>query len=65
LASLDARPAPNFLAGVALVSFGSDAILAENTPIRGFCLIGLVLHPRPRKPLAEINDLPFTPMFLF
>jgi len=65
LASLDARPAPSFLAGDALVSFGSDAILAENTPIRGFCLIGLVLGPRPRMPEAEINDLPFVPMLLF
>jgi hypothetical protein len=65
LASLDARPPPSFLAGDALVSFGSDAILAENTPIRGFCPIGLVLDPRPEKPVAEINDLPFVPMFLF
>jgi len=65
LASLDESPGPSFLAGDALVSFGPDAILAKNTPIRGFCLIGLVLDPRPKKPLAEINDLPFSPMFLF
>jgi hypothetical protein len=55
-------PPPDFPAGTALNSFGSDAILAENTPIRGFCPVFRVLLPQATDPRIESTILP---MLLF
>jgi hypothetical protein len=60
LASLAETRPPDFPAAAALISFGSGAILAKNTPIRGFCPVVRVLDTRRIQPRIKNTILPMS-----